>query len=233
MAKSKIIKDLANGSVDTIVALKRAKVLLSEFHNEDIINWINYEITGYPNNVTLPDYRITSGNLTGSYFKGSMVSHMQWTNVSLPLGEMPEEVKKTLLAIQFRESVDALRQLSADSTSKNGQLQKNISADFFPAIAAYNNDPYMMITSAHVVFGSQCIRDVFAAVENRLLDILILLEKEFGNLDELDLDVSSKTDDEIKAIAEKIIVIVYHDNSVTIGNDNKIKNSTIATEIES
>ena len=44
MAKSKIIKDLANGSVDTMVALKRAKVLLSEFNNEDILNWINYEI---------------------------------------------------------------------------------------------------------------------------------------------------------------------------------------------
>lgn len=30
MAKSKIIKDLANGEVDTITALKRAKVLVSD-----------------------------------------------------------------------------------------------------------------------------------------------------------------------------------------------------------
>ena len=42
-----------------------------------------------------------------------------------------------------------------------------------------------MITSARVIIGEQCISDIFAAVENRLLDVLILLEKEFGNLDEL------------------------------------------------
>lgn len=48
MAKSKIIKDLANSSVDTMTALKRAKVLLSEIDNEDVNNWVNYEIAGYP-----------------------------------------------------------------------------------------------------------------------------------------------------------------------------------------
>ena len=41
MARSSIIKDLANGKVDTMVALKRAKVLLSDFEDEAILNWIN------------------------------------------------------------------------------------------------------------------------------------------------------------------------------------------------
>ena len=34
MAKSKIIRDLANGEVDTITALKRAKVLVSDLNND-------------------------------------------------------------------------------------------------------------------------------------------------------------------------------------------------------
>ena len=187
---------------------------------------------GYPADVTLPDYRITTGNLVGSYFKGSMASHMTWTNVSIPLGQMPDDFQKLLLTIQFRESVDALRQLSNESMKENTQLNKTIPADLFPVIANYNSDPYMIITSARVLFGSQCIRNVFATIENRLLDILILLEKEFGNLDELDLDTTSKTEDELKAIAERIIVIVYNNNSITIGDDNKIKDSTIATTVE-
>lgn len=33
MAKSQIIKDLANGSIDTQTVLKRTKVLLQEFMN--------------------------------------------------------------------------------------------------------------------------------------------------------------------------------------------------------
>lgn len=36
MAKSKIIRDLANGEVDTITALKRAKVLVSDLNNDEI-----------------------------------------------------------------------------------------------------------------------------------------------------------------------------------------------------
>ena len=232
MSKSKIIKDLANSSVDTLTALKRAKVLLSEIDNEEINNWVNFEMTGYPDDVALPDYRITKGNLFGSYFKGSMASHMTWNNVSIPLGEMPDDLQESLLQISFRQSVEALKKLAENTALKDGQLGKVVPADLFSSIASFNNDPYMMITSARVIIGEQCISDVFAAVENRLLDILILLEKEFGNLDDLDLDVTSKTPEDLKNIAEKIILIVYHDQSLTIGNNNRIKGSTIASKIE-
>ena len=232
MAKSKIIKDLANSTVDTMTALKRAKVLLSEIDNQEVNNWINYEIGGYPKGVTLPDYRLVRGNLFGSYFKGSMVSHMTWTNVSIPLGKMPDDLQETLLQVELRESVDSLKKVAENSAAKDAQPGKVIPADFYPIIAKYNNDPYMMITSARVIFGEQCITNVFAAIENRLLDILILLEKKFGILDELDIDVTSKDPEELQDIAEKIILIIYHDQSVTIGDNNKIKDSTIASTIE-
>ena len=229
MARSSIIKDLANGKVDTMVALKRAKVLLSDFEDEAILNWINYELIGYPDDVELPDYRKTRGNIFGSYYKGSMASHVTFTNISLPLGNMPEDLQDSLLTIQFRESVDSLYKLLEDSTTKKGQLGKIVPADLFPSLALFNQDPYMIITSARVVFDAQSIKRIFAAIENRLLDILILLEKEFGNLDELDLDCSSKSEDDIKMISDRIAVIIYNDMRVTIGDNNKIKDSKIAS----
>ena len=232
MAKSKIIKDLANSTVNTMTALKRAKVLISELGDEEVQKWINYEIAGYPADVKLPDYRRARGNLFGSYFKGSMASHMTWTNVSIPLGEMPGDFKDTLLNTEFREGVDALRRLVESASAKEVQLGKVVPADFFPIIAHYNNDPYMIITSARVIVGEQCLTSIFSEIENRLLDILILLEKEFGNLDELDLDVTSKTPEELQIIAKNIYFIVYHDESVKIGDSNKISKSTIASSIE-
>ena len=229
MARSNIIKDLANGKVDTMVALKRAKVLLSDFENEAILNWINNELIGYPADADLPDYRKTRGNLFGSYYKGSMASHITYKNVSLPLGKMPEDFQESLLTIQFRESVDSLSKLLEDSAAKKAQLGKIVPADLFQSLALFNNDPYMIITSARVVFDAQSIKRIFAAIENRLLDILILLEKEFGNLDELDLDCSSKSEDDIKKISDRIAVIIYNDMRVTIGDNNKIKDSKIAS----
>ena len=227
MAKSKIIKDLANGTVNTVTALKRAKVLLSEFENEEVQKWINYEIGGYPADYDLPDYRKAKGSLFGSYFKGSMASHMTWTNVSIPLGEMPEDTKDALLKTEFREGVEALRRLVESASAKEVQIGKVVPADLFPAIAHYNNDPYMIITSARVIVGEQCLTNIFSEIENRLLDILILLEKEFGNLDELDLDVASKTQEELQRIADNVYFIVYHDDSIKIGDSNKINKSTI------
>ena len=231
MARSTIIKDLANSTVDTVTALKRAKVLFAELGNTDLLNWVSYEIAGYPDEATLPDYRKVRGHLLGSYFKGSMVSHMKWTNVSIPLGKMPSDVQDALLDVSFREGVEALRKM-AESCDEGSQLGKIIDADFFPTIATYNNDPYMIITSARVIIGNQTIQAVFSAVEDRLLDALIVLEKEFGNLDELDIDVSSKSSDALDEIIDKLLVIIYNDHSVTIGDGNRIKGSNIASSLQ-
>ena len=66
MAKSQIIKDLANGNTDLQTALKRTKVLLQEFDDEKLLEWINYEIEGYPLIDNLPEYRKISGQLYGT-----------------------------------------------------------------------------------------------------------------------------------------------------------------------
>lgn len=227
MAKSKIIKDLANGIIDTQTALKRAKVLFSDLQNEDLLKWVNSELVGYEKVEDLPDYRIIEGTLFGSYFKGSMSQHMKWTNVSIPLGKMPEDIKAALLNVYFYDGIDALKGLAKKAEGNEGQLGKSISADTFPIINKYNNDPYMIITSACSTIGSHNITNIISIVENRLLDALLLLEKEFGCLDELDLSYSEKTEVEIENIARKVAVIIYNDNSIKIGNGNKIEKSSI------
>lgn len=112
MASSKIIKDLANSTIDTPTALKRAKVLFSELNNNELIDWVNHELTGYPDDVVLPDYRIECGNIVGTYMVGTVRSHLKYTEASIPLGKMPEDLKQQILNIEFREGVTALKQLA-------------------------------------------------------------------------------------------------------------------------
>ena len=73
----------------------------------------------------------------------------------------------------------------------------------------------------------QFIENILATIENKLMESLLLLEEEFGNLDDLDIDTSTKTTQQLEDIANKIIIIIYNDQSVTIGNNNKIKNTQI------
>ena len=76
------------------------------------------------------------------------------------------------------------------------------------------------------------ILNIFPKVENKLLDILRYLEKQFGNLNELDIDVNNKSEQELKEIVNHIYVLLYNDQSVTIGNDNEFNNSNIASSIK-
>jgi len=232
MAKSKIIKELANSSIDTMTALKRAKVILSELNNEKILNWINYEIVGYPDDINLPSYRKTKGNLLGTLIIGTIDNFQQITNVPLSLNNIPEDLQDYFQSIHLTQGVNALKQTLENSKQDSREIIKIISADFLPMLNQCNSNPIQEIISARLVVGSQFISNIFAVVENKLLDILLLLQKEFGNLDELDLDTTSKSQDELQTITDKIIVILYNDNSVTIGNENKIKNSNIASKIE-
>lgn len=146
---------------------------------------------------------------------------------------MPEDITNQLLSVYFFEGVDALKYLAHQTEKNKDNIYKIISADLFPIISHYNNDPYMIITSAHVAVGSYHVLNILSIIENRLLDALILLESEFGNLDELDIDVSSKSPEEIDKILNKIVVIIYNDHSIDIGDGNKIKDSTIASIIKS
>lgn len=231
MAKSKIIKDLANGAVDTQTALKRTKVLLQDLNNAEILSWVNNEIRGYVNDADVPEYRVIHGQLYGSYFKGSMANHMKYTNVPLPLGNMPDENKQSILNTIMTTAIGALKATLDEDKDGNG-LSKSIPADFYPLIAHSNNDMYMMITSAQVKLNMPQVRNIFSVVESKLLDILHYLEKEFGVLDELDIDTESKTQEELSEINSHIYFLIYNDNSVQIGDNNKIKSTTIASKID-
>ena len=224
MAKSKIIKELANGSIDTQTALKRTKVLLQELDNDDVLRWINCEIEGYSSGSEVPEYRKISGQLYGS--KGSMAAHMTYTHVPLPLGKMPDETKQAILVTDVTQGIEALKRMVSESEQSEAKtLAKGIPADFYPYIATCNNDSYMIITSASVELNMPQILNIFSKVESILLDILYYLEKQFGNLDELDIDTESKNEEELNQ------VIIYNDHSVSIGDNNKIKDSTISSAI--
>lgn len=226
MVRSKIIKDLVNETASLSSILIRTKILAVDLGNDDFISWLNHEIEGYPINEKLPDYRIEKGVLKGSYVKGNY----KLTDVNLPLGDMPEEIKSDILAINFTESISGLEELLKNC--KDGRLTKTLNADLYHGIAVFNNDLSMCIIAAYVACSSHTVKDILSKVTNRVLDILLLLEKEFGCLDELDLEMGQKTQEDINSINNRINIIVYNDNSVAIGDNNKIEDATIASKFK-
>ena len=90
MAKSKIIKDLANGTAELSTALKRAKVIFSSLGDEVLKQWVNEELTGYKEDDRIPTYRIAKGIVQATYVQMVMPGRtLQFTNTPFPLNNMP------------------------------------------------------------------------------------------------------------------------------------------------
>ena len=233
MAKSQIIKDLANGTADIQTALKRTKVLLQELNNDKLLQWVNYEIEGYPENADIPDYRIIGGQVYGTYFKGSIATHVQYNHVPISLGNLPDEIKNDILTIKITQGIEALNAMVIESRRKeNGGLTRLIPSELYPHIAQANNDLGMIIVTASVELNMAEILNIFPKIESKLLDILLFLEKQFGKLDDLDINTESKSEEELERITNHIYVVIHNDKSITIGDKNKIKDSNIASSIE-
>ena len=158
---------------------------------------------------------------------------MNYTHVPLSLGNLSAEMKHDLLTIQITQGIEALRGMVSEIERNNGSgLSKPIPAEFYPLIAKANNDLEMIIYTASVELDMSKILNIFPKVESKLFDILYYLEKQFGNLDDLDIDTESKSPTELETIINRIYVMIYNDKSVMIGNNNKIKDSYIASTIK-
>ena len=204
MARSKIIKDLANSSCDLSTSLKRARVLIQLLGDTQMLKWIDMEMTGYSNKDDYPEYRKPLGELIGTYLIGTPRTNAKYSNVSIPLGTMPEKEKKEFLTGYINQGISVLENMLKNPDVK---FAKSVPADFYPYITAFNKNPYMNIAAANVNIDKMQVMNIIPIVEKKLMDILILLENKFGNLDELDIDVSSKTDEEIKEIHNELY---YH-----------------------
>lgn len=228
MAKSEIVKQLARGKVDTEVALKQLKLLLAEFPDEKISSWVNKELTGYKSKDELPPYRKFPGTLRGTILNYTTKA----SNIGIPLSpDAPKDLYEFCNVVEFRESIGALKSL-LERDATNGSLGVNVPPDYYPYIMKYSLMTMTAVLGAQVQVSSTAIPHILSEVDNRLLDIFLLLEKEFGNLDNLDIDLSGKTDEQIEDIQRKINVYIYNDNSISIGNENEISDAIIASDSE-
>lgn len=220
MAKSQIIKDLANGTVDLYTSLKRAKVIFQEIGSEDLNCWIKNELEGYRTKEEIPEYRKMRGSLVGCYIQ----SGMKCQNVTIPTNNIDEDVINGILVNYAKQSVFALQHAIAENHSFERPLDDQECKYLSHKTGCY-------IYKASVQTDNSAIVDILPKVESILIELLCYIEKQFGNLDDLDIDVDSKSEEELKEIAKHIYVIIYNDQSIIIGDNNKIIDSTIASII--
>ena len=67
----------------------------------------------------------------------------------------------------------------------------------------------------------------FEPIKTILMHVFLKLDKEYGCLDDLDVDTTTKTPEEVEKINEVVNNYIFIDNSINVGDKNKLKGSEI------
>lgn len=211
MSKSKIVLDLVQDNCFLSNILFRLKLLLSNFEDESILSWVNNEITGYSDDSKVPEYRHIRGTIKCDIMHG----YHYYQNAYLPISYSDPNILD-IITLHCKESVSAIETIMKNDDGKYASIIQNT---VYPYLQKYVNGS---IQNAQLVYSEHSFSDVYSAIKNKVLDILILLERNFGNLDSYDIKLNDKQKDSMIPI---IIKIVYEDNSIKIGSNNIISKS--------
>lgn len=217
MAKSKIIKELANNEISVEVALNRLLIIASDINNQELAQWAEKELNGYSNEDKIPFYRNEKNTM---FIYSGVNGRMKVTNGPLPLRELLKENDVSNFDMAIPAGIKT--------------VEANIAGQ-------YGRDCTWMSSMVYKLTGIEChkisqivpknaLENVLNTVKTMLLKVLIQLDKSYGCLDDLDIDITAKTLEEVNKINTIINNFIFTDNSVQIGDKNKIEDTSIFTE---
>ena len=211
MAKSQILKDIANGTVSLEISLKRALLIASDLKNEKMVEWIKNELYGYPSGTDVPKYRIING-----YFKISYVSgYQRISNQPIGAAILPDDLRNYAM-YKCRDGINSIE----EAASSKEQLIIPY-ADLIPYLKKQSS--LISVLDFYMELPTAGFKSIYSSISRELMDMLLKIDSEFGNLDELDI---SPSNDQMKEINNYINIRI--DSFTNIGNDNDIIDSSIA-----
>lgn len=219
MAKSKLIKELANGIVDLTTAFNRLLIIANDIGNEELIIWAERELNGYQNFEDLPEYRIINApNLQYTGING----RFPVTNVPLPHNYLSSKTIDAVTRVGVFESIKEVEKYS--------QLTESVYRDMTDlAGEVLERTGGVRCVSIKQMINTQQYTGVLSNIQTKLIRVLLKIDKEYGNFDDLDIVISGRTSEEVQTINIQIKNLIYGDHSIRIGDNNDIDKSKIGT----
>ncbi len=216
---NEIIEALSSQTGSLTDALLKTKVLLHKIGRQELVEWVNHELNGYPDDVSLPAYRILSAQVlvNASNMAYQVSSH------PIPLGHLTKEQRATLETAKMHESLAVLEKLVE---KPGGHLQASIPMEANALLGRGLANGYV-IQRAWCDIGQASVAQIFVQVRSRLLDFVLGLQDQLGD---------SKSEQEIKQRADSFDAsslfnnaIFGNNTTIVVGTHNKqhVTNTTV------
>lgn len=151
--------------------LRKCKVLASRLRHAPLKEWTEWELTGYPSEEALPDYRKLIGAVVLGNFSGAFGSGLN--NAPIPQFSILEEHREWLFHVSFLQGVAELEELAQMG---DGGLRFPWPADL---VAFYGQKIYenMNCLSANRVVSTSVVTGILDTVRTRVLSFALEIEE--------------------------------------------------------
>lgn len=192
------IQDAAVSSDSPITDLLRnCKVLAARLGSQELGQWADRELNGYPDKESLPAYRICKTACAG-HFSGPFGMSMK--NAEIPPHLIPEEYRELVTKAYLTQPIAAYAELLESKDAQNAQISWNASLTAYLGQGFYEG---MNCLSAWQVIPRGVIVGLVDTVRNRVLSFALEIERMAPDAGE------SNKDKDAGAISEKTVQHVF------------------------
>lgn len=171
---TELLRTIQDGAVSTAVPvgdlLRRCQVLAARLAVPELGAWVRHELNGYPNDVTLPDYRVLHGLAMG-HFTGPFGSGIR--NAILPANNLPKGLRHWTSTALFRQPIAALEEIARNPKQDHircawpGDLVALVQQDFYEQLVLAQ--AWLSISRPDIVGAVETVR-------NRILTFALEVE---------------------------------------------------------
>lgn len=204
-----IIGLLSDETSSLTAAMLKTKVLLHKIGHKELVDWVNHELNGYPDDATIPPYRV----LPAMVLANAANLAYQISGHPIPVLHLEKSYRESLETAPMDQSLAVLEKYS----KQKGHLERPIPMEANGLLGKYLANGYI-IQRAWSQISITDVSQILVQVRSRLLDFALELQSEIGD---------AETDEEIDVKKDKVdaaglfnSAIFGHNTTIVVGNNN-------------
>ena len=206
-----IRSDLVTESADLSNTLRKAKILASAIGLPEFREWIDFELSGYPDPEKVPSYRRFHPTNFGT-FVGPFNSMAK--NMVLPTHSLSDEIRDFVENVIFVDGVGALEALA--SNPDDPHVKKWPQEVVILTRDSIQMSGNMVLVDAHQRISDGAIIGVLDQVKNKLLDFVLGLQE--SNITSEDLDNRTVEPEVARGLFQ--IINIYGDRNIVASGEH-------------
>lgn len=201
MPKSQIIKDIVEDAVPLEKSLTRLMVLAKDIENDKLAKWAEKEIQGYSREDDLPEYRIIKSR---QFVYSGINGNFKVKNTPLPEEWMGKGVAKQVAELYNYDGIKYLSSLAEAEHMPCVDLSR------FAGNVSIATGDAVQCTEIYQKIPQSLYQGICNTVKMKMLTALLELEKKYGCLDDLGIDISNRNAVQIKTDNDSLNEAVFN-----------------------